>query len=87
MTVSHVQNQNFKVIQIFMKKKGQSHQHISVFKVVPPVWPDLPLTSDVPNIQFKPLRLYALNVESLKESENLKLVIHGRQIKTVISKS
>lgn len=53
------------------KQKGLSHQYISVLKVVSPVWPDLPLTSNVPNIQFKPLRLYAFNVETLKESEKL----------------
>lgn len=40
-------------------------QHISVFKVVSPVGPDLPLTSDVPHIEFETLRLDALDVESL----------------------
>lgn len=48
---------------------GFTHQHISVFKVVPPVRSDLPLASNVPNIQFKTLRLDALNVESLERTQ------------------
>lgn len=48
---------------------SSTHQHICVFKVVSPVRPDLPLTSNVPNIQFKTLRLDALNVESLEKTQ------------------
>lgn len=46
-----------------------THQHISVFKVVSPVRPNLPLASNIPNVEFKSLRLDALNVESLEEEE------------------
>lgn len=41
------------------------HQHICVFKVISPVRSDLPLTSNVPNVQFKPLRLDTFDVKSL----------------------
>ena len=47
-----------------------THQHISVFKVVSPVRPDLPLASNVPDIQLKTLRLDALDVESLEKTQN-----------------
>lgn len=40
-------------------------QHICVFKVISPVRSDLPLASDVPNIQFKTLRLDTFDVKSL----------------------
>lgn len=46
-----------------------THQHISVFKIVSPVRPDLPLASNVPDIQFKTLRLDTLNVESLERTQ------------------
>jgi len=51
-----------------------THKHISIFKVVSPVWSDLPLTSNVPDIQFEALRLHALNVKALARTEELKLI-------------
>lgn len=51
---------------------NSTHQHISVFKIVSPVWPDLPLASNVPNIQFKTLRLDAFNVETLERTQYIK---------------
>lgn len=43
-----------------------SHQQICVFKVVPPVGPDLPLASNVPNVEFEPLRLDTFDVKALE---------------------
>lgn len=40
-------------------------QCISIFKVVPPVWSDLPLTTNVPHVQLEALGLHTLYVEPL----------------------
>lgn len=66
-------NDNLQMKAVYFGAPSSTHQHICVFKVVSPVRPDLPLASDVPNIQFKTLRLDALNVESLEwHTQNLK---------------
>ncbi len=49
-----------------------THKHVSIFKVVSPVRPYLPLASNVPDIQFEALRLHALNVKALASTEELK---------------
>lgn len=59
----------------FMKHlvhQSSTHQHICVFKVISPVRPDLPLAADVPNVQFKTLRLDAFNVETLEQTQYIK---------------
>lgn len=48
---------------------GFTHEYVSVFEVVPPVRPYLPLASDVPDVQLKALRLDTLNVESLETTQ------------------
>lgn len=50
-----------------------THKHVSIFKVISPVWPDLPLASNVPDVQFEALRLHALNVKALAKTGELKL--------------
>lgn len=40
-------------------------QHVCVFKVISPVRPDLPLAPNVPDVQFKALRLDTFDVKSL----------------------
>ena len=46
---------------------GVNHidEYVRVVKVVPPVWSDLPLSPDVPDVELEPLALYGLNVEPL----------------------
>ena len=41
------------------------YQDVRVIKVIPPVRPDLPLSSNIPNIELEPLRLDGLDIESL----------------------
>lgn len=44
-----------------------TYKNICIFKVIPPVWSNLSLTSYVPNIQFKTRRDYRFDIKSLKE--------------------
>lgn len=48
---------------------ANTHKDISVFKIVPPIWPDLPLSAYVPHIQLEALRLYAFDVKALERAE------------------
>lgn len=43
------------------------YQHICVLKIIPPVWSDFALTSNVPNIQLEACGLHALDVKALKK--------------------
>lgn len=43
-----------------------AHQQVRVFQVLFPEGPDLPLSSDVPDVKFHPMRGDALYVETLK---------------------
>lgn len=45
--------------------KFEPHQHICVLKIIPPVWPDFTLTSNIPNVQLEAIRLDTLYVETL----------------------
>ena len=46
---------------------GSTYQNICVFKVVPPVWPNLPLSTDIPDVQFEITGLDTFNVEALEK--------------------
>lgn len=48
---------------------ANTHKDISVFKIVPPVWPDLPLSAYVPYVQLEALRLYTFDVKALERAE------------------
>lgn len=43
-----------------------THQQVCVFQVLFPEGPDLPLSSNVPNVEFHSMRGNTLNVEALK---------------------
>lgn len=45
-----------------------THQKVCVFQVFFPEWPDLPLSSNVPNIELHAMRGNALYVEALRLS-------------------
>lgn len=48
---------------------ANTYKDISVFKIVPPVRPDLPLSAYVPYIQLEALRLYTFDVKALERAE------------------
>ena len=48
------------------KHHFQTHQQVCVFKVIPPIGSNPPLSSYVPDIQLKTFRLHRFNVEALK---------------------
>lgn len=48
-----------------------THQQVRVFQVLFPEGPDLPLSSDVPDIEFHAMRGDALYVEALKGSTKM----------------
>lgn len=41
-------------------RASQTHQDVCVLEIIPPIGPDLPLTSNVPNIQPEAVRLHTL---------------------------
>lgn len=47
--------------------RRSTYENISVFKIIPPVWSDFPLSTNVPYIQFKTLWLYTFDVKTLKQ--------------------
>lgn len=64
--------------------RSSTHQHICVFKVISPVRPDLPLASNVPNVEFKALRLDAFNVETLESTQNITSFSEQKQLYILI---
>ena len=48
-----------------------TYKNISVFKIIPPVWSDFPLSANVPDIQFKTLWLYTFDVKTLKQKHQV----------------
>lgn len=51
-----------------------THQQVCVFQVLLPEGPDLPLSSNVPNIEFHAVRSHTLYVEALKRNAKLESV-------------
>ena len=47
------------------QQEGTAHQQVGVVQVLLPEGSDLPLASDVPDVQLHTVRGYALNVEAL----------------------
>lgn len=45
------------------------YQHIGMIEVIPPVGPDFPLTTDVPDIQLEPFGLNGFYVETLSRCD------------------
>lgn len=71
---SFVIHSDFNELMNHLVHQSSAHQHICVFKVISPVRPDLPLAANVPNVQFKTLRLDTFNVEALEQTQNSKQV-------------
>ena len=46
-----------------------THQDVSVFEIVSPVGPDLPLAPDVPDVELESFRLDRLDVEALRRRD------------------
>lgn len=60
-----------KVSSRFLGYVSETHQQVCVFQVLFPEGPDLPLSSNVPDVEFHAMRGNALNVEALKWNTKL----------------
>lgn len=57
----------YRFVKLFkVDDKETTHQEVCVLQVLSPEGPDLPLSSDVPDIEFHAVRSDALYVEALK---------------------
>ena len=64
-----LQNSYLKLLLGLLKALGIGRvddvdEDVRVVKVIPPVRPDLPLSSNIPNIELEPLALYRLDIKA-----------------------
>ena len=69
MFVDNIDTSHLQFLLSFIKPLGISrvyhvYQNVSIVEVVSPVWSNLSLTPDVPNIELEPLTLYRLDVKT-----------------------
>ena len=67
--VDNIDTSHLQFLLSFIKPLGISrvyhvYQNVSIVEVVSPVWSNLSLTPDVPNIELEPLTLYRLDVKT-----------------------
>ena len=63
---------NLQLLLCFIKPLGiggvyDVYQDVGVVKIVPPVRSDLPLSSNIPNIELEAFALYRLDVKTFKQ--------------------
>lgn len=44
---------------------SNAYQDISILKIISPIWPDFPLSTNIPDVQLETLGLHTFNVKTL----------------------